>query len=172
LAQVPEAAAMLGRLRFAEALSIGASLPAGQIALAQSRDATRRALMLAPGLPFEWLQLAYENFLAPDGASSGLVSLRMSVHTGRYTYRLLFKRLDLALQFWADLDPALRQEFEAQARVGVRANVYYLVTLAWHHHRVSEVRRMLASQPESLPMFEKNLIGQGSDDYAVIRNEL
>jgi hypothetical protein len=169
LAAAPETAAMLGRLHLARALAIGPNQPEGQRALAESRDATRQALALAPGLPFEWLQLSYENLLGPGGAGSAIAPLRMSVHTGRYAYRLLFRRLDLALQLWTDLDAPLRQEFDDQVLVGARDKVNYVAILAWHHHRISELRRMLADQPELLAAFEKDVSRQGPNDYAVIQ---
>ena len=169
LAADAETATLLGRLRFASALAIGLDSPEGQRLLAESRAATQSALALAPGLPVEWLQLSYENLLGAGGVNSAIMPLRMSLRTGRYTYRLLVRRLDLALQLWANLDPSLRQEFEDQVRAGARANVYYIVTLAWHHHRVSDVRRMLADQPEALATFEKDLIWQGPDNYAIIQ---
>jgi hypothetical protein len=166
----PEVAAMLGRLRLAAALAAGIESESGRRLLRDSEAATRDALGLAPISPFEWLQLSYIAVLG-GGASEAVVGpFRMSLATGRYAYRLVLRRLDFALAIWHDFDSSLRDEVVGQVKIVAAAYPSYLAILAWHYHRVGEIRGILAEQPELLAEFDRYLVWQGPRSYADYRN--
>jgi hypothetical protein len=166
----PEVVAMLGRLRLAAALAAGIDSESGRRQLTASEAATRSALGLAPGSPFEWLQLSYIAMLGDGGPEAAAASLRMSLVTGRYAYRLVLRRLDFALAIWNHLDVSLREEVAGQVKIVAVAYPSYLAILAWHYHRVGEIRDILAGQPEAIGEFNKYLVWQGPRSYADNKN--
>jgi hypothetical protein len=161
----PEVAAMLGRLRLAAALAVGIESESGRLLLTDGEVATRSALGLAPVSPFEWLQLSYIAVLGGGAPDAVATPLRMSLATGPYANRLVLRRLDFALAIWNDFDASLREEVAGQVKIVAAAYPSYLAILAWHHHRVGEIRSILAEQPELLGEFDKYLVWQGPRSY-------
>jgi hypothetical protein len=165
----PDVAAALGRLQLAGALAIGLNLDAGKKLLTESRAATRLALMLAPGLSFEWLQLSYVELLGPSGAKAAAGPLAMSLNTGRSIHTIIIRRLDLAFTIWNDLNPATQSEVDEQTRIAMRTYPYWAAVLGQHFHRILPMRRLLQDEPEALAEFDRRLLQIPPDGYHTVK---
>lgn len=110
-------------------------------------DAHRAALERAPSQPFLWSRLALAQMLRDGYGPPVGAALAMSLETGRVEPRLLMPRIELALAAWPDMTDELRAAFAGQIMLAMRWSPERLAEATRRHHRLGEVRALLAADP-------------------------
>lgn len=113
----------------------------------------RLAVSLAPTSAFSWMRLAQAQ-IERDGSRADIAPyLRMSYRTSAYDPRIVLRRLDIALAFWGELPPDLKEETAQQVRLAMKWFPLDLVRQTRARYRLAEVREALRAEPAARARF-------------------
>lgn len=101
----------LGLVLIVQAERVGLTTAEGRNLATKAAQALEDGLSRAPANPYAWVRLASARFaLGPSVAPSTERALAMSYVTGRYAYRLMPQRIEIAMQVYEKLTPELRED--------------------------------------------------------------
>ena len=124
-------------------------------ALRLARTAYRNALLRSPANPLAWCMLATAEFELGGGVEQVVPLLEMSLETGRHETILVMTRLDLAFDFWGDLDSQSHAEIDDQVRIAAKISPDQLARLTQRHFMFTTVRTALSLDPDLLARFDE-----------------
>ncbi len=101
----------LGLVLIVQAERLGLATPEGRNLASKAAQALERGLSREPANPYAWVRLANARFAQGQShAASTRRALAMSYVTGRYAYRVMPQRIEIAMQLYEELAPELRQD--------------------------------------------------------------
>ena len=144
----------IGAFRFAQAATAGYASRHGRAFLDQGIDHLRRALVLAPGQPYAWTQLAHGLVLRDGTTKAAGRALAMAIATAPYEPRLAATRLDLAFVLRRQLDDDAKALIAGQITALARISPKALAEVAKRRYALGAVRRALAGSTGLLDRFD------------------